>query len=96
MSEKKEHDSVLMGWADEPVFYEDQLSRWTVRLHASNIKEVLEKYCNEKGYARLELFMSKAGKPFLRVSDPNSAKAKEYKAKKEAEVAQQGGDDLPF
>lgn len=92
----KKNDSVLMGWADEPVFYNDELSRWSVRLHESNIKDITENYLNEKGYVRMELFMSKSGKPFLRVTDPNSEAVKEYKAKKQAEVAQEQGDDLPF
>ena len=93
----KKHDSVLMGWTDDPVMYEGEISRWSARLHESNIKDIQENYLSEKGYVRIELFMSKSGKPYLRVQDPNSEAVKEYAAKKQAEAASKNNDDaLPF
>jgi hypothetical protein len=96
MEEKKKHDSVLMGWVDEPVFKEGSIDRWTVRLHETNIKDIQENYLNEKGYVRMELFVSKAGKCYMRVKDPNSEAAKEYAKKREAEAVKSQDDDIPF
>lgn len=95
-NKEKKHDSVLMGWTDDPVLYEGEVSRWSARLHESNIKDIQENYLNEKGYVRIEMFRSKNGKSYLRVQDPNSESVKEYKAKKQAEVASEKSDDLPF
>lgn len=95
-NKEKKHDSVLMGWTDDPVLYEGEVSRWSARLHESNIKDIQENYLNEKGYVRIEMFRSKNGKSYLRVQDPNSESVKEYKSKKQAEVASEKSDDLPF
>lgn len=97
MSDTK-HDSVLVGWADEPN-YNDQgeLLSWRLKLKEHELKDMVEKYLTAKtdrggGNVYLTMFMSRSGKACCRVYDPNSEGAKEARAKKKSAVA----DDLPF
>ncbi len=89
MSDQQKNDSVLMGFADEPKFYEGQLSSWRVKLRDFELKEILDRYLmagkDGAGSVSITLFMSKSGKPFARVYNPNSESAREYKAKREQE-----------
>lgn len=52
MTDKK-HDSVLVGWADEPNYNDNnELMSWRLRLKDHELKEMLDKYLtikNEKG-----------------------------------------------
>jgi hypothetical protein len=100
----KQYDSVLVGYTEEPRYYEDQLSSWSVKLKASELQEMIDKYTtsiNEQGQGGnvyLKLFFSKNGKPCCSVFDPNSAAAK---AKREAKAQESAApvaatDDLPF
>ena len=86
----KQYDSVLVGYTEEPRYYEDNLSSWSVKLKASELQEMIDKYTttvNEQGQGGnvyLKLFFSKNGKPCCcSVFDPNSAAAK---AKREAKA----------
>jgi hypothetical protein len=98
MSDQK-HDSVLVGWTEEPRYYEDQLSSWSVKFKVAELQEMIDKYAtavNEQGQGGnvyVKLFFSKNGKACCSVFDPNSAAAKERRAAKQAEVAV---DDIPF
>jgi hypothetical protein len=102
----KQYDSVLVGYCEEPRYYEENLSSWSVKLKASELQEMIDKYTttvNEQGQGGnvyLKLFFSKNGKPCCSVFDPNSAaaqakrEAKAQAAKAPAPVAET--DDLPF
>ena len=100
MSDKK-YDSVLAGYAEEPVYYEGQLSRWSVRFKDHELKEIIDKYATMRnadgqgGNVYLKLFMSKNGKPCCSVFDPNSEAAKAKRAEKKAK-AEAESSDLPF
>ena len=103
----KQYDSVLVGYTEEPRYYEDNLSSWSVKLKASELQEMIDKYTtsvNEQGQGGnvyLKLFFSKNGKPCCSVFDPNSAAAK-AKREAKAQTAQAAPapvaetDDLPF
>ena len=94
------YDSVLVGYTEEPRYYEGNLSSWSVKLKDSELKEMLEKYTTTRnaegqgGNVYLKLFMSKNGKPCCRVYDPNSPAAKEKRAAKAAATEQ--ADEMPF
>lgn len=101
----KQYDSVLVGYTEEPRYYEDNLSSWSVKLKASELQEMIDKYTtsvNEQGQGGnvyLKLFFSKNGKPCCSVFDPNSsaAKAKREAKAQESQVAPVAEtDDLPF
>ena len=80
MSEqKKQYESVLCGWADEPNFNDNgELMSWTFRLKDNELKDILDQYLTKRdeegrgGNARFKMFMSKNGKPCLSIWDPNS------------------------
>ena len=104
MSDKK-YDSVLVGYAEEPVYYEGQLSRWSGRFKDHELKEMIDKFATTRnaegqgGNIYITFFMSKNGKPCIRVFDPNSEAAKEKRAEKQAaqpKKADEKADDLPF
>lgn len=102
MSEKK-HDSVLVGWADEPRFTDSgELMDWTVRLKDHELKDILDQYVtsrNDKGHGGnvyITLFKSKAGKSHARVYNPNSEAAREKREEKNNQAATQEGSGLPF
>jgi|DEB0MinimDraft_10_1074344.scaffolds.fasta_scaffold10743_4 hypothetical protein len=98
MSEKK-NDANFIGWVDEPKFAADgSLISWQIKFKKADLKN-LEKFAtpiNEKGQGGnifCQLNMSKAGKPYGTVWDPNSRQSQEKYQAKQA-VAQ--NDDLPF
>ena len=102
MSDKK-YDSVLVGYAEEPRYYEENLSSWSVRLKDTELKEMIEKYATrrneagEGGNVYLKIFMSQSGKSCCSVFDPNSEGAKEKRAAKLAAAeAATVTDDMPF
>ena len=101
MSDSKQHDSVLIGYCEEPRYYEGQLSSWSVKFKDTELKEMIEKFATTRnaegqgGNVYVKLFMSKNGKPCCRVFDPNSAAAKEKRAAKQAQ-AEAVADDMPF
>ena len=47
MSDKK-YDSVLVGYAEEPVYYEGELSRWSGRFKDHELKEMIDKYATSR------------------------------------------------
>lgn len=105
MSKEKSYDSVLMGFADEPKYNDGQLVSWRVKLRDFEIKEILDRYLSKnaegKGQAYITMFMSKDGKPFARVYNPNSESAKEYREKnmkqnERAATPVAEDNDLPF
>tara|TARA_R100001509_G_scaffold158927_1_gene124703 strand:- start:1245 stop:1544 length:300 start_codon:yes stop_codon:yes gene_type:complete len=96
----KQYDSVLVGWADEPRYNDNNdLMGWQVRLKDTELQEMIEKYATRRdsegkgGNVYLTLFMSKSGKACCRVFDPNSEAAKE---KREAKAEAKKEDALPF
>jgi hypothetical protein len=100
MSDTK-YDSVLVGYAEEPRYYEENLSSWSVSIKDTELKEIIDKYATrrneagEGGNVYFKLFMSKNGKPCCSVFDPNSEAAKERRAAKAA-ATEAVTDDLPF
>ncbi len=103
MSDVK-YDSVLVGYAEEPRYFEENLSSWSVRIKDTELKEMIDKYATrrndagEGGNVYFKLFMSKSGKACCSVFDPNSEAAKERRAAKQAasEAAEAVASDLPF
>lgn len=102
MSEQK-YDSVLIGWADEPKYNDNQeLISWNLRLKDHELKDMLDQYVTSRndqgqgGNVYITLFMSKNGKACARVFNPNSEAAKEKRQQKQAVNAEQSGADLPF
>ena len=102
MSEQK-YDSVLIGWADEPKYNDNnELISWNFRLKDHELKDMLDQYVtsrNDKGQGGnvyITLFMSKNGKACARVFNPNSEADKEKRQQKQAVNAEQSGADLPF
>jgi hypothetical protein len=103
MSEqKKQYESVLCGWADEPNFNDNgELMSWTFRLKDNELKDILDQYLTKRdeegrgGNARFKMFMSKNGKPCLSIWDPNSAAAQE-RQNTQAKDGAAKADDLPF
>jgi len=108
MTEEKKHDSVLVGWTDDPSYNDNnELMSWRVRLKEHELQEMLGKYLtrrNEKGEGGnvyLTLFKSKSGGSHCRVYDPNSEGAQEAREKKAAQAQAAGAttsvaSDLPF
>ena len=103
MSDTK-YDSVLVGYAEEPRYFEENLSSWSVRIKDTELKEMIDKYATrrndagEGGNVYFKLFMSKSGKACCSVFDPNSEGAKEKRAAKlaAAEASEAVASDLPF
>ena len=102
MSDQK-YDSVLVGWADEPKFNDNnELLSWQLRLKDHELKDMLDQYVtkrNEEGHGGnvyITMFMSKNGKACARVFNPNSEAAKEKRAQKANSSAEQESADLPF
>ena len=94
----KQYDSVLVGYCEEPRYYEEQLSSWSVKFKKSELQEMMDKYATsvndqgQGGNVYVKLFFSKNGKPCCSVWDPKNAKTKEIRAEK----AQEQTSDLPF
>ena len=103
----KQYDSVLVGYCEEPRYYEEQLSSWSVKFKKSELQEMMDKYSTslndqgQGGNVYVKLFFSKNGKPCCSVFDPNSAAA-QAKREAKAQAAQNApapvaeSDDLPF
>jgi hypothetical protein len=90
MSQEKKYDDPYIGYTEEPRFSEDGgLMSWTVKLKEHELEDMLKKYItakNDKGHggnAYLTLRMSKAGKAFSTIYDPNSEGAKQKRAAKQ-------------
>ena len=97
----KQYDSVLVGYCEEPRYYEESLSSWSVKFQKSELQEMIDKYVNDQGQGGnvyVKLFFSKNGKPCCSVYDPNSAAAQAKRAEKQAQKSQPVAetDDLPF
>jgi hypothetical protein len=100
MSETKKYDSVIMGYAEEPMVGMDgKIQSWKIRLKEHEVAEILKNYVTAKqedgkgGNVFLTLRISKGGKPYCTVYDPHSAGAKEQKTNKAKANAE---EDLPF
>ena len=88
MSDSKQHDSVLIGYCEEPRYYEGQLSSWSVNITSKNAE-------GHGGNAYFKLFMSQSGKPCCSVYDENSEGAKAKKAARKAKQ-EAATDGVPF
>ena len=97
----KQYDSVLVGYVDDPRYYDGELGNWSFSMTVDELQDVINNYASKVqedgkgGKAYFKLFMSKNGKACARVFDPNSEGAKERRQAKAAgeQVVQ---DDLPF
>ena len=106
MSETNSYDSKFVGYVDNPKFNsEGELMSWTIKIKDHEIKDILDNFItprNEEGKggnAVIRLLMSKNGKPYATVYDPNSQAAKDKKNSPKPNQQGQGnasGDDLPF
>ena len=100
MSDTK-YDSVLMGYTEEPRFYDGIFSSMTVKFKITELQEMIDKYATpvqengQGGNVWVKLAMSKNNKPFTTVFDPNSEAAKERRAEKQAQ-AEAVSDAMPF
>jgi hypothetical protein len=107
----KKYDSVFVGYADEPKFDANgKFISQRLRLKVDELKDMIQRYSTAVkadgtgGNVFVTMGISKNGKPFATVWDPNSEKAKEYKdskssysSKPAANNSSDGGDeDLPF
>jgi len=101
MSDKK-FDSVLVGYTEEPHYYEGSLSNWPVKFKKQELLEMAEKYSTpvkdngEGGNVFVKLFMSKGGKPCCSVWDPFSEVSKEKRNSREATKEAAVDNDMPF
>tara|TARA_R110002096_G_scaffold262524_1_gene456036 strand:- start:146 stop:454 length:309 start_codon:yes stop_codon:yes gene_type:complete len=102
MSEVKQYDSVLVGYAEEPRRNDaGEVISWSVRFKGSELDEMRSKYAtsvNDQGQGDnvyVTMFLSMNNKPCCRVFDPESAAAKERRAAKQAAKEAQSSD-LPF
>ena len=95
------YDSVLMGYTEEPRFYDSKFSSMTVKFKITELQEMIDKYATpvqengQGGNVWVKLAMSKNNKPFTTVFDPNSEAAKERRAEKQAQ-AEAVSDEMPF
>ena len=100
MSDTK-YDSVLMGYTEEPRFYDGKFSSMTVKFKITELQEMIDKYATpvqengQGGNVWVKLAMSKNNKPFTTVFDPNIEAAKERRAEKQAQ-AEAVSDAMPF
>ena len=104
MMKNKDTEPNYIGWVEEPVYAADgNLMAWTIKLKKADLKnlEVFATPVNEQGQGGnifLQLRMSKGGKPYGQVWDPNSRSSQEKLSQKQAhaEVASGNDDGLPF
>ena len=100
MSDTK-YDSVLVGYTEEPRFYDGKFAGITVKYKVSELQEMIDKYATpvqengDGGNVFCKTAISKNGKPYTTVFDPNSEKAKEERAAREAK-AEAVSNDMPF
>lgn len=100
MSDTK-YDSVLMGYTEEPRFYDGQFASISVKFKVTELQEMIDKYSTpvqengDGGNVYCKLAISKNGKPYTTVFDYNSEAAKEKRAQKQAQ-AEVVSDDMPF
>jgi len=100
MSDTK-YDSVLVGYTEEPRFYDGKFASMTVKLKVNELQEMIDKYATpiqqngEGGNVWLKLALSKNDKPYTTVYDPNSEAAKAKRAEKQAKK-EAVADDMPF
>jgi len=100
MSDQK-YDSVLVGYVDEPRYYDGELGNWSFSMTIAEMQDVIANYASKVredgkgGKAYFKLFMSKNGKPCMSVYNPHSEAAKERRAQKESQK-EAVTDDLPF
>ena len=98
----KQYDSVLVGYVDDPRYYDGELGNWSFSMTVDELQDVINNYASKVqedgkgGKAYFKLFMSKNGKPCCSVYNPHSEAAKARRAEKKAKQAEAVGDDLPF
>ena len=98
MSDTK-YDSVLVGYTEEPRYYDGKLSSWSVKFKVAELQEMIDKYATpvndkgEGGNVYCKLGVSKANNYYTTVFDYNSEAAQEKRAEKNAEAV---ADDMPF
>ena len=94
MAEKQTFDSDLIGYVDEPKYFDGKLASWRISLSAAQIAD-LPKYQTEKGNVYITLRLSKAGKPMGQIYNPHSEKAQSNATQHKA-VTTGNDSDLPF
>jgi len=103
MSDTK-YDSVLVGYTEEPRYYDGKFAGVTVKYKVTELQEMIDKYATpvqangDGGNVFCKTGISKNGKPYTTVYDYNSEKAKEDRAAKAAKkgAAQMATDEMPF
>ena len=100
MSDTK-YDSVLVGYTEEPLFYDGKFAGVTVKYKVTELQEMIDKYATpvqangDGGNVFCKTNISKNGKPYTTVYDPNSEAAKEKRAEKQA-ATEAVSDGMPF
>ena len=100
MSDTK-YDSVLVGYTEEPRFYDGKFAGVTVKYKVTELQEMIDKYATpvqangDGGNVFCKTNISKNGKPSTTVYDPNSEAAKEKRAEKQA-ATEAVSDGMPF
>jgi|SanBayMetagenome_1026888.scaffolds.fasta_scaffold00862_5 hypothetical protein len=105
----KKYDSVFVGYADEPKFDANgKFISQRLRLKKEELRDMIDRFSTAVkadgtgGNVFITMGVSKNGKPFATVWDPNSDKAQERQQSKDsyskpAPAASNGADeDLPF
>ena len=104
MSETNSYDSKFVGYVDEPKYNASgELMSWTIKIKDHELKDILDNYITKRneagqgGNAVIRLLISKSGKPYATVYDPNSQAANDKRATSAAnKPTNGGGDDLPI
>tara|TARA_R110002049_G_scaffold21074_1_gene77580 strand:- start:382 stop:687 length:306 start_codon:yes stop_codon:yes gene_type:complete len=101
MTDEKKFDSVLVGYTEEPRYYDGQFGSVTVKYKVTELQEMIDKYATpvqengDGGNVFCKTAISKNGKPYTTVFDPNSEAAKENKAARTAKL-EAVSNDMPF
>lgn len=104
MSETNNYDSKFVGYVDEPKYNANgELMSWTIKIKDHELKDILDNYITKRndagqgGNAVIRLLISKSGKPYATVYDPNSQAANDKRAAAAAKKpADDSADELPF
>ena len=97
----KQYDSVLVGYVDDPRYFEGELGNWSFSMTIDEMQDVIQNYASKVtpegkgGKAYFKLFMSKNGKACCSVYNPHSEAAKAKRAEKQAKTETETSD-LPF
>jgi hypothetical protein len=101
----KKYDSVFVGYAEDPKYNEEgKYVSQRLRLKVNELEDLIKRYSTPKkpdgtgGNVFLTVGVSKNGRSFATVWDPNSEKAKEKQESKSSYSSKPSAseEDLPF